>query len=340
MRTLPRFLFAALITTSGSAALADSQLMIYGRINNSIEHQKVGGKSVLAMVNNNSRIGFWGRENLGNGLKAGFGLEAGFQSDTGAGMLSNGGISFGRKSNVYLMGDFGKLQMGRAGGSSYDYVADYGVLDQPNHDTGSVSDAIYQSVGRSTNGISYSTPTLNGLTVEAALSMHEKEPESTRKNSFDLSANWALGDVSLGAGYTKHGQNRQWGLRVHYTLQDFQIGAYIQRVDLGSTSSTCNLSIGGCGTRNSGRINAMYAPGSSEFVIGYGWAGDWSNQDDSGTRQLMLGYNYNLSKRTKVYALYTKYNNDTHARYGYSFKSGVNFGQDARTFGIGVRHAF
>lgn len=340
MHKTSRITLAALALTGCCTALAQSNVAIYGRINTSIEHQKVGDRSVTAMVNNNSRIGFIGREDLGNGLRAGFKLEGGFQSDTGAGMLNGGGFSFGRNSHVYLSGNFGKVQLGRAGGSSYDYVADYGVLDEPNHDTGTVSDALYYGVTRGTNGISYSTPNIAGLIVEAALSMHEKDPSSDMKNSVDLSAIWGRGNWNFGAGYTKRGERNQWGLRASYTYEAFEIGAYIQRADDPVSGSVCNRATGGCGTRNSGRVNTMYTTGPSQFVIGYGWAGSWSEQRDSDAKQIMLGYNYHLSKRTKVYALFTKYDNAKNAKYGYSFNGGVGYGQDARSLGVGLRHAF
>lgn len=340
LRFLPRAMFAALAATGAATAVAQSNVQIYGRVNTSIEDHKVGGESVTAMVNNNSRFGFRGEEDLGKGMKAGFALEAGFKSDTGEGMLPGGGLSFGRKSQVYLKGGFGKLQMGRAGGSSYDYVADYGVLDQPNHDTGTVSDALYQGVGRSTNGISYATPNINGLVVEAALSLPENAGTGQNDNSVDLSANWELGAWSLGAGYTHKGEDEQWGVRVHYTDGPFQVGAFYQRVEANSLSSACNNGGQACGSRNMARINAMYTLGVSEFVVGYGWTDDWSGVDNSSAKQLMLGYNFNISKRTKVYALYTKYLNDANVKYGYGFSQGVKFGQDARAIGVGLRHAF
>lgn len=336
-------MFAALAVSSAavaSTAAAQSNVQIYGRVNTSIEHHKVGGNSVTAMVNNNSRFGFRGEEDLGNGMKVGFALESGFKSDSGEGMTSGGGLSFGRKSQVYLKGGFGKLQMGRAGGSSYDYVADYGVLDQPNHDTGTVSDALYQGVGRSTNGISYSTPNMHGLVVEAAMSMHEKASAGKNDNSYDLSANWELGQWSLGAGYTDKGEDEQWGVRVHYTDGPYQVGAFYQRVEADAMSSACNNAGQACGSRNMARINAMYTQGASEFVVGYGWTDDWSGVANSSAQQLMLGYNFNLSKRTKAYALYTKYLNDANVKYGYGFSQGVNFGQDAQAMGVGLRHAF
>ncbi|MDR3005918.1 MAG: porin, partial [Acidovorax sp.] len=301
MRTKPSVMIAFLIAASSSAVLAQSDFRVYGRINTSIERQTVGGSSVTAMVNNNSRIGFLGSESLGNGLKTGFALETGFQSDTGAGMLAGGGMSFARKSNVYLAGDFGKLSMGLAGGNSYDYVADYGVLDQPNHDTGAVSDALYYFTQRGSNGISYASPTVHGLTVVGAMSLHEGTPANQPNHVYDLAANWALGAWSLGAGYTHNGSNSQWGARVHYTSGPFQIGAYYQHAD-DAAGLACNNGGSACGKRHIARVSAMYTVGAAEFVVGYGGASQWEHIHNSSARQLMLGCNYHLSRRTKVYA--------------------------------------
>ncbi|WP_370680979.1 porin [Comamonas sp. GB3 AK4-5] len=339
MRTKTSVMIAMLTTASNSAVWAQSDLRIYGRINTSIERQTVGGNSVTAMVNNNSRIGFLGSESLGQGMKAGFALEAGFQSDTGAGMLADGGMSFKRNSNVYLAGNFGQLSMGMTGGRSYDFVADYGVLDQPNHDTGAVSDALYHIVTRGSNGIAYTSPTVNGLTVVSAVSLHERDPDSTQKNSYDLAANWALGAWSLAAGYSHHGDSSQWGLRAHYTAGPFQIAAYFQRAT-DALGLACNNGGAACGQRNNARVSAMYTAGAAQFVVGYGATGQWDQVADSSARQLMLGCNYNLSRRTKVYALYTKLDNSANVKYGYGFKNGVAFGQDARTMGVGLRHEF
>ena len=80
--------------------------------------------------------------------------------------------------------------------------------------------------------------------------------------------------------------------------------------------------------------------GASEFHANVGRANSWSNLSSSAATQFTLGYNYNLSKRTKVYALFTKYDNAKNAKYGYSFNGGVGYGQDARSLGVGLRHAF
>jgi predicted porin len=49
----------------------------------------------------------------------------------------------------------------------------------------------------------------------------------------------------------------------------------------------------------------MYTMGASEFHANVGHANKWSNIADSAATQWTLGYNYNLSKRTKVYGYYT-----------------------------------
>ena len=66
-----------------------------------------------------------------------------------------------------------------------------------------------------------------------------------------------------------------------------------------------------------------------------GRANSWSNRADSAATQFTLGYNYNLSKRTKVYGYYTRVNNDSNAVYSVSAP-----GTDFSSFAVGVRHNF
>ena len=47
----------------------------------------------------------------------------------------------------------------------------------------------------------------------------------------------------------------------------------------------------------------------SEFHVNVGRAGEYKNINDSDATQYTLGYNYNLSKRTKVYGYYTRISN-------------------------------
>ena len=83
MRSLNRLMIATLAVAGSTAALAQSSVQVYGRVNTSVERQKVGDVSTTGLFNNASRIGFRGTEDLGGGLKAGFWLEGEIFGDNG-----------------------------------------------------------------------------------------------------------------------------------------------------------------------------------------------------------------------------------------------------------------
>ena len=319
MKNPSRLLLALLAVAGSSAVLAQSSVTLYGRVNTTVERQKVGNDTVTGMFNNSSRFGFRGVEDLGGGLKAGFQLESGFSSDTGASATR----FFGRQSEVNLGGNFGMLRLGNFTAESYYATADY--VSMQNHDTGSSADVLYAYVMRDVNKIAYRAPNLGGLTLEGAVSLHEQTVGG--KNAFDLAANYAMGPLALGAGYTQLDDVKQLGLRAVYTAGPFVIGGYYQRDE--------DAFIANGGSRNTVRLAGAYMMGASEFHLNAGRANSYKNVSDSAANQYTLAYNYNLSKRTKVYTYYTKVDNDRNASYG----TGAN-GVDFSSFAVGVRHNF
>ena len=333
MMKLSRLMLAAVAVCGTSAVMAQSSVTIYGRVNTTIEHQKTGKESKTGMFNNNSRIGFKGVEDLGNGLKAGFQLEAGFNSDDGSDALA-----FKRQSEVNLSGNFGMVRLGNFYPESYYATSDY--IGMHNHETGSSSDALYYDAawfdGTGTgNKLAYRTPTFNNFWAEGSVSFHEKakdpaKPNEVRKNAYDLAANYNNGPLSLGAGYSYWNSNYQAALRGLYTFGQFTVGAYYQR------NKDDNAILGaGAGTRNNFRLSGMYTLNASEFHVNVGRANSWSKRKDTAATQWTLGYNYNLSKRTKVYTYYTKVNN----KKGADYMTGTA-GDDFSSFALGVRHNF
>ncbi|MCZ2105841.1 MAG: porin [Burkholderiales bacterium] len=335
MMKLSRLMLAAVAVCGTSAVMAQSSVTIYGRVNTTIEHRKTGKESVTGMYNNSSRIGFKGVEDLGNGLKAGFQLEAGFGSDDGSGPLT-----FARQSEVNLSGNFGMVRLGNFYPESYYATSDY--IGMHNHETGSSSDALYYDAawlgdnGTGTgNKVAYRTPTFNNFWAEGSVSFHEKakdpaKPNEVRKNAYDLAANYNNGPLSLGAGYSYWNSNYQAALRGLYTFGQFTVGAYYQR------NKDDNDRLGtGAGSRNNFRLSGMYVLNASEFHVNVGRANSWSKVADSSATQWTLGYNYNLSKRTKVYTYYTKVNN----KKGADYMTGTP-GDDFSSFALGVRHNF
>lgn len=305
---------AALATLGASAAFAQSSVTIYGRLNESIERQKVGtGDPVWVLQNSASRIGFKGTEDLGGGLKAGFQIEHGFSPDTGVAA----GTFWGRQSEVNIGGGFGTLRLGNFTSEAYFATADY--ISMHNHDTGTSSDALYAYLGRDSNKIAYRTPSIGGLTLEGAVALSES---SNFGRTIDLAANYAIGPVQLGAGYQRlntTGQ-KQFAVRGLYEIGSFVVGAYVQR-DTDAYAS---------GKRTTSRLSGMYTFGSSELHLNFGNAGEYSNVADSGAKQFTVAYNYNLSKRTKVYSFYTKVD----------AAAGNTYLGDFSSFAVGIRHNF
>ena len=329
MHKANRLMLAAVALLGTSAVFAQSSVTLYGRVNTTVERQKVGDESKTVMQNNSSRFGFKGVEDLGGGLKAGFQLESGFNSDDGAGSgwthNTGTGLSFARQSEVNLSGGFGMVRLGNFMPESYFATADY--VSMHNHDTGTSSDAFYYDPvwfgGLSTkNKIGYRTPSLGGLTLDVAVNLHEQTTGG--KNGYDLAANYNVGAINLGAGYSQTDGNKQLGLRGLYTMGQFVVGGYYQRNDEDIL-----------GTRNNYRLALAYMMGASEFHVNVGRAGKWKNVADSAATQWTLGYNYNLSKRTKAYAFYTKVDNKSGADY-MTGAAGVDFS----SFAVGLRHNF
>jgi predicted porin len=349
MTKTTRVMLAVLAACGASAAMAQSSVNVYGRVNTTIEHQKIGSESKSVMNSNSSYLGFRGTEDLGNGLKAGFQLEGNFGSDNGA------GYNFQRHSEVNLSGNFGAVRLGKFNVGSYLATADY--ISMHNHDTGTSADALYAYVFPEGNQISYRSPEFGGFTAEFNYGFGEKGQrtdaaetaaylpgtglfrEGEHKGAFDAALNYNNGPLGLGLGYTQAKTNdvgdslkeQQLGLRASYTINSLTLGAYYQYYKADADAFDTK--------RHAYRLAAMYTMGASEFHANVGRAqaykGDLSG-DKTAATQWTLGYNYNLSKRTKVYGYFTKINNGNDAAYG-----GVdNVGDNFRSIAVGVRHLF
>jgi predicted porin len=296
---------AALLAGS---ALAQSSTEIYGRLNLSVERQTVAGDSRTAVEDNSSRIGFRGTEDLGGGLKVGFVLEHGFNADTGAAA----GDFWGRESTLSLSGNFGTFRFGNMPASeAYFATADY--VSMHNHDTGTSADALYGfvAVGALQNTIAYTSPTMNGLRLDVQYGLKEN---SKTDNPLSLAANYDAGPLHLGFGYEDYDGNKSTAIRALYEMGAITVGGYYEK--------------GSGDTRyNNIRVSAMYTQGVSEFHANYGNRGDTNDISNTGANQLTLGYNYNLSKRTKLYTYYTRLDTEI-------------ANADFSSFAVGIRHNF
>lgn len=292
------------------AAWAQSSVTLYGRINLSAESLDAGGVKTKQLVDNASRLGFKGVEDMGGGLKAGFVLEHRFGADTGLPAAT----FWAGQSEVYLSGGFGTVRLGQFTSEAYFATADW--IGWHNHDTGTSSDALYAFLGRSANKVAWRAPEfVAGLGVEVAISLGEG---GGRVRQYDAAVNYNAGPLSLGAGYQSADDSTQFALRGSYAIGPAMLGAYVQRHDDATN-----------GSRTIFRVAGMYTLGASEFHANIGKAGEYARLAGSDATQWTLAYNYNLSQRTKVYAWYSKVSDD----------AGVSAaGGDLSSLAVGVRH--
>ncbi|HEY4665586.1 MAG TPA: porin [Comamonas sp.] len=313
-----------LITISTASVAADSSVNVYGRIDSSIASVKTGNDRVNAVNNGGSYFGFKGEEALGNGLKAGFILESGFESDTGSN--SNTDSFFNNRSELFLSGNFGTVRMGRFLNPSYYAVADRVSLH--NEDYGITYDQLYVYQGSDANRLAYTSPQMHGLTLESSVSLHERaNGDASDKNAYDLAANYDRGNWSFGAGYGEHGDDKQYALRATWSQDAWTVSAYHQRAEEADSFTGAKAKI------NVTRAAVAYAIGAGEIHANFGHA---NAQGKSEANQWTVGYNHHLSKRTKIYAFYSQIQN----KHGAAFGDELMANQDQKSVSAGIRHYF
>lgn len=174
-------LAAALMAGFAGVAHAETSVTLYGILDGGIGYQKLKFNEALYQTNTNAgdfsqkrtglingiqsgnRWGLKGSEDLGDGLRAVFVLESGF--DLGTGNSAQGGRLFGRQATLGLAGDsWGQLDFGRQTNIASKYlsaVADPfgGGFDQAN--IGGAFTAA--NTARYDNMVMYQTPNFSGF---------------------------------------------------------------------------------------------------------------------------------------------------------------------------------
>ena len=178
-----KILAAALVASLPLFAQAQTAVTMYGVVDASvgIEDTDTPGTDSTFVVQSGtqstSRIGFRGTEELGNGLKAMFNIEADVFLDTGAG----NNTLFQRRAVVGLEGGFGAVTVGR----EYSPAAAIALAsDALGH--GFYGSSLSSFVGterltrRLSNSVNYKSKAWNGVTVGAAYSAGEQQTGESR----------------------------------------------------------------------------------------------------------------------------------------------------------------
>jgi predicted porin len=198
---------AALYVGAASAAHAQSSVTLYGILDTGIDFaSNVEGGHLYQMqsgVSAGSRWGLKGQEDLGGGLSAVFRLESGFNSATGA---LGSDLAFSRNAYVGLSSQTsGTVTLGRQWDPVVDLIEPYSLNSQyggwyfshPN-DMDNLDNGFAVN-----NAIKYTSPTIGGFTGEALYSFGGQTGQFSNDSAWSAAGAYTNGPFSVGVGYLR-----------------------------------------------------------------------------------------------------------------------------------------
>ncbi len=349
MKKLP-LAFAVLAAVSGMAA-AQTNVTIYGLIDGGIEHQTGGANGAVTKltsgVQNASRIGFKGTEDLGGGLSALFTLENGFALDSGAAL--QGGALFGRQAFVGLKGDFGAVTLGRQYTPIFTSLC--GAIDPFACGlAGNAANLMSQGGSpatntgpRTANAIRYASPVFSGAQAELTYGFGETAGDNSALRTVSGALGYGAGPLTLRLAYhnvndaTATNSAKETLLGAKY---DFGVAAVhvAYAINKGVTAGGSNIVQ--ADTRDT-LVGVSVPFGASTFLASYIQKKDKSAAGND-AKQYALGYTYALSKRTNLYTSYAHINNTVanNAAGFYTAGNATDAGTGSSSINVGVRHTF
>jgi predicted porin len=357
-------LAALLIGAFSASAQAQSNVTIYGLVDAGLvkESGGVAGSvtKITSGIGSQSRLGFRGVEDLGNGLSAVFALETGLKVDDGT-LDNTASALFNRQAYVGLKSkDLGTFTLGRQ------YTMLYNAMSQVADPfgagyAGSIKN-LFPTAGANTrvsNAMVYASPVTSGFSAEALYALGEQAGSSTAGRQFGFGLNYAQGPLNARLVYNNRNQDtaavgttpakiqdkaKNTLLAVNY---DFTVvkaffgygvdkglnsapipvaNAYGFKVAPKASIDSTDLLLGVSVPAGTGNVLASYIRKDDKTI---------GNQDAS---QIALGYIYPLSKRTSTYVAYARIKNKNGA--GYTVGNNNEAGSGDKAFNLGIRHTF
>ena len=346
---------ASLATCALSPVFAQSNVTLYGIMDTGIARiDNIAGSGSTQLRSGSlytSRFGFRGTEDLGGGLKAVFNLEANISSDTGATATP----FFNRQSWVGLSStNFGDITLGRVLPTINDlfiasiHASYFGnpaaAMDGAAVGAGSSLARFNNMLGgtRVDNAIKYQTPSMSGFKIHAMTAFGEVAGSNSAGRMLSLGGSYSSEYIDAGLAYHErrcteadgcaagNDKDKILGLGVAYKLNGARYAVLYSRQQNA-------LNVRG----NDADVLSLLAryPISAQWIAqaGFQFLNDKTslNQD---VRQLNLGTNYLLSKRTQLYALYSRQTVKNDGKAGMYATTSSDSKQNQ--FSVGIVHAF
>lgn len=325
---MKKILAAAIVSAFAAPAFAaTANVDVYGKLHasvslfdesieeytNPVTGAHTRGSNDMQFSSNASRIGFKGAEDLGGGLKVIWQIESGVN-------LDEGGDSFsGRNSFIGLSGGFGTALIGthdtplKLVGRKVDLFGD--TMADSRNVLGGGSDM------RAKNVVAYITPDISGFGIAAAYTTDPKAEgtnitadqiaraagdtgDQNDNGAYNLNATYTNGPLFLGLGYGDGDFHENNNLGAHiraaagYSFGNFKLVGQYDSLEDDTSGDT------GVGDYDAWMVGGAYTMGNIVFKANY-MEGEYDNAELE-PNQWTIGADYNLSKRSSVYALYAK----------------------------------
>lgn len=382
------FALAAMGAFAG-AAQAQSSVSVYGVYDggynniNTVETTSAGvktrtqGAGFTGNESASSRIGFRGAEDMGRGRSVNFNLELGFNPSTGEVTTStssntanatgaNQGSETGVRTAIVGIADkqLGSLTAGRqltgmhgilAGDvfAGNNMVGDmtYSSFASTSNGAGATANGRINSVmTRSSNMLTYTTPTFMGLSLRADYGNTTVTTDNQPGVQFAMAgayATYTYGPITVKAGQVNAKSNEALAATAAYAASKTTInGANIMYRAKGLTvqytvgqnktetlSATATALASGVRAQ---KLSASYQMGAVTPFVQYGMGGTEGVRTGANTstedRALQVGTEYALSKRSTLYAAYGNQER--------SLKTNSTAKTERTEFALGLRHTF
>jgi predicted porin len=337
-----------------NGAFAQSNVAVYGvmDLGISVDQGGVNGTStrVTSGMATQSRLGFRGTEDLGDGLQAFFVIEGGIHADNGTSTQNN--TTFGRTTAVGLRGHFGSISAGLQDTPLFTVL---NVVVDPLRNGIIRSNNLMPPTGfRASNSVLYRTPDVKGFNVALMVAEGEVPGKASAGRALGGSFNYTNGPLNASIAYHRK-NNDTASVSGLPTARNLLLGANYAfgpvrgyagyEVNHGLNSAPINNGaavFGGAppipSTDSRDVLLAASVPfGASTVVLTCVHASDRTVHDQDAT-QLGVAYMYAFSKRSDLYTSYGAIHNRNGAAYteGNSEEPGTG----NRQFTVGLRHRF
>ncbi|MDD4928890.1 MAG: porin [Gallionella sp.] len=355
----------AIAAAISAPAFADtSSVTVYGKADMSYDYITTGtsaaavaGVSKGNVSSNVSKFGIKGSEDLGDGLAAVWQIEQQVNMDNttaagGTGTLATRNTFLGLKSDTagtVLMGrhDTPYKISTRALDVFGDNIADNRSL------MGGVSGrtAAASFDGRQTDVIAYISPSLSGFTGAIAyvnLTETNVTAAAPKANALSLAGMYSADPFYASLAYEEHkldtvlvgGKEKATKLGLGYKADAFAVNFAYEKTSDNLTAITGANKYGHSAYYLAGKYNIT----STDAVkLAYSKSNQIGATLNSGANQFSLGYDHNLSKRTKVYAMYSRINNQAAAANSFSQTTAISangIGASPSVISLGMSHTF